>query len=52
MIHVYEKMGSMKMMKQVRIGKIDLYVNPIGIETNAIGGHNIYPNLNEETGKM
>ena len=39
------------MVQQVRIGKTDLYVNPIGLGTNAIGGHNIYPNLNEETGK-
>ncbi|WP_028389795.1 aldo/keto reductase [Bacillus cihuensis] len=39
------------MVKQVRIGKTDLYVNPIGLGTNAVGGHNIYPNLNDETGK-
>ncbi len=39
------------MAQQVRIGKTDLYVNPIGLGTNAVGGHNIYPHLNEETGK-
>ncbi|MBA9026646.1 aldo/keto reductase [Peribacillus huizhouensis] len=39
------------MVQQVRIGKTDLYVNPIGLGTNAVGGHNIYPNLNDETGK-
>lgn len=39
------------MIKQVRLGKTDLYVNPIGLGTNAVGGHNIYPNLIEETGK-
>lgn len=39
------------MVKQVRIGQTDLYVNPVGLGTNAVGGHNIYPNLNEETGK-
>lgn len=39
------------MVKQVRLGKTDLFVNPIGLGTNAVGGHNIYPNLNEETGK-
>lgn len=39
------------MAEQMRIGKTDLYVNPIGLGTNAVGGHNIYPNLNEETGK-
>jgi myo-inositol catabolism protein IolS len=39
------------MAEKTRIGKTDLYVNPIGLGTNAVGGHNIYPNLNEETGK-
>jgi aryl-alcohol dehydrogenase-like predicted oxidoreductase len=39
------------MTKQARIGKTDLYVNPIGLGTNAVGGHNLYPNLNEEVGK-
>lgn len=39
------------MVQQVRIGKTELYVNPIGLGTNAVGGHNIYPHLNEETGK-
>jgi myo-inositol catabolism protein IolS len=39
------------MVEQTRIGKTDLYVNKIGLGTNAVGGHNIYPDLNEETGK-
>lgn len=39
------------MTKLTRLGKTDLLVNPIGLGTNAVGGHNIYPNLNEETGK-
>ncbi|GER66670.1 putative oxidoreductase YccK [Weizmannia acidilactici] len=39
------------MEKQTRLGKTDLYVNPIGLGTNAVGGHNIHPNLNDETGK-
>ncbi|MFS0862899.1 aldo/keto reductase [Fredinandcohnia sp. 179-A 10B2 NHS] len=39
------------MKTKVRLGRTDLYVNPIGLGTNAVGGHNIYPNLNEETGK-
>ncbi len=39
------------MAKKVQIGKTDLFVNPIGLGTNAVGGHNLYPNLNEETGK-
>lgn len=36
---------------KVQIGKTGLYVNPIGLGTNAVGGHNLYPNLNEDTGK-
>ncbi len=39
------------MAEKVRLGKTDLFVNPIGLGTNAVGGHNIYPNLNEETGR-
>ncbi|ASF30681.1 MULTISPECIES: aldo/keto reductase [Bacillus amyloliquefaciens group] len=38
-------------MSKVTIGKTDLKVFPIGLGTNAVGGHNLYPNLNEETGK-
>ncbi|MGN7412108.1 aldo/keto reductase [Paenibacillus sp. SAF-068] len=38
--------------QQVRLGKTDLMVNPIGLGANAVGGHNIYPDmLNDETGK-
>ncbi|QDP38974.1 aldo/keto reductase [Radiobacillus deserti] len=39
------------MVKHVQLGKSDLYVNPIGLGTNAVGGHNLYPNLDEEAGK-
>ena len=39
------------MSKQTRIGKTDLYVNQIGLGTNAIGGHNLFSNLNEDTGR-
>jgi len=39
------------MVKKVQLGKSDLYVNPIGLGTNAVGGHNLYPNLDEEAGK-
>ena len=39
------------MVKQVQIGNTDLYVNPIGLGTNAVGGHNIYPNLQDENGR-
>lgn len=38
-------------MSKVTIGETDLKVFPIGLGTNAVGGHNLYPNLNEETGK-
>ncbi|MGG3572481.1 aldo/keto reductase [Bacillus gobiensis] len=39
------------MAEQIEIGKSGLIVNPIGLGTNAVGGHNLYPDLNEETGK-
>jgi myo-inositol catabolism protein IolS len=39
------------MIEKTRLGKTDLYVNKIGLGTNAVGGHNIYPNLDEEVGK-
>ena len=39
------------MTKQTQLGKTDIYVNPIGLGTNAVGGHNLYPNLDEEAGK-
>lgn len=39
------------MVESVQIGSTDLYVHPIGLGTNAVGGHNLYPNLNEQAGK-
>ncbi|QFF98947.1 aldo/keto reductase [Psychrobacillus glaciei] len=39
------------MSKRVEIGKTGLFVNPVGLGTNAVGGHNLFPNLNDETGK-
>ena len=39
------------MVKRTRLGKTDLLVNPIGLGTNAVGGHNLYPNLDEDMGK-
>lgn len=39
------------MTRQVRLGQTDLYVNPIGLGANAVGGHNIYPNLDEANGR-
>ncbi|WP_054712262.1 aldo/keto reductase [Bacillus sp. JCM 19041] len=38
-------------MNKTTLGKSDVTVFPIGLGTNAVGGHNLYPNLNEETGK-
>ncbi|WP_172256274.1 aldo/keto reductase [Saccharibacillus deserti] len=35
----------------VTLGKSGLTVNPIGLGTNAVGGHNLFPNLDEEAGK-
>lgn len=39
------------MVKRTKLGKSDVTINPIGLGTNAVGGHNLYPNLNEEVGK-
>ncbi|QTM99126.1 oxidoreductase [Sediminibacillus dalangtanensis] len=39
------------MTEQTQLGKSGLKVNPIGLGTNAVGGHNLYPNLDEEAGK-
>ncbi|WP_164214762.1 aldo/keto reductase [Virgibacillus sp. YIM 98842] len=39
------------MTKQVELGKSWLKVNPIGLGTNAVGGHNLYPDTDEEAGK-
>ncbi|HWK21871.1 MAG TPA: aldo/keto reductase [Ureibacillus sp.] len=39
------------MNNKVQLGKSELYVNPIGLGANAVGGHNLYPNLDEEVGK-
>ena len=39
------------MTKYVQLGKTDLLVNPIGLGANAVGGHNLYPTLDEQAGK-
>lgn len=39
------------MVKQVQLGKSDVRVFPIALGTNAVGGHNLYPHLDEEQGK-
>lgn len=36
---------------KVKLGKSDLMVHPIGLGTNAVGGHNLYPNLDEQVGR-
>lgn len=38
------------MVELTRIGVTDLYVRKIGLGTNAVGGHNIYPSINDEIG--
>lgn len=38
-------------MEKVRLGKTNLYVHPVGLGANAVGGHNIHPNLDEAEGK-
>lgn len=37
--------------EKVQLGKTGLFVNPIGLGANAVGGHNLYPNLDEQVGK-
>ena len=39
------------MTNKVQIGRTDLVVNPVGMGTNKIGGHNLFPNLDEKAGK-
>jgi myo-inositol catabolism protein IolS len=41
----------LKVEKRTRIGTTGLFVNPIGLGTNAVGGHNLFPNLDEEAGR-
>ncbi|WP_290755273.1 MULTISPECIES: aldo/keto reductase [unclassified Exiguobacterium] len=39
------------MTKHVQLGQSNLFVHPIGLGTNAVGGHNLYPNLDEQAGR-
>ncbi len=39
------------MTKHVQLGQSKLFVHPIGLGTNAVGGHNLYPNLDEQAGR-
>lgn len=36
----------------VTIGQTNVVSTPLGLGTNAVGGHNLFPNLNEATGKQ
>ncbi|PTH20374.1 aldo/keto reductase [Staphylococcus arlettae] len=38
-------------MKKVQLGKSEVEASPIALGTNAVGGHNLYNNLDEEQGK-
>lgn len=38
-------------MTDIQIGKSQVYASDLGLGTNAVGGHNLYPNLSDETGK-
>lgn len=38
------------MSRKIKLGRTDLLINPIGLGANAVGGHNIYPNLDEQNG--
>ncbi|USS88239.1 aldo/keto reductase [Fructilactobacillus hinvesii] len=37
-------------MQTVKIGKSDVTTTPLGLGTNAVGGHNLFPHLHDETG--
>jgi myo-inositol catabolism protein IolS len=37
--------------EKTQIGITGLYVTPIGLGTNAVGGHNLFPNLDEDAGR-
>lgn len=37
-------------MTTIKIGKSAVQVSPLGLGTNAVGGHNLFPNLDDATG--
>ena len=43
--------GRQLRMKNTTLKKSNLKVSVIGLGTNAVGGHNLFQNLNEEDGK-
>ena len=51
--HVFHSMKKrgLIMTKKVQLGSSDVWVNPIGLGANAVGGHNIYPNSDEQAGR-
>lgn len=38
-------------MSEIRIGKSQVYASSLGLGTNAVGGHNLFPDLKDEIGK-
>ena len=36
---------------KVRLGKSDVFVNLIGLGANAVGGQNLYPNMDDQSGR-
>ncbi|WP_022791858.1 aldo/keto reductase [Weissella halotolerans] len=38
------------MTAEVKIGKSNVITTPLGLGTNAVGGHNLFPNLDDATG--
>ena len=38
------------MVESVKIGRSDVVANPLGLGTNAVGGHNLFPDLKDEDG--
>jgi len=38
------------MLDDVKIGKSNVETTPLGLGTNAVGGHNLFPNLDEQAG--
>lgn len=39
------------MANQTTLGRTDLQILPLGLGANAVGGHNLFPGLNDETGR-
>ncbi|WP_326407520.1 aldo/keto reductase [Sporolactobacillus sp. Y61] len=39
------------MVEKAVIGKSGIHVNPLGLGTNKVGGYNLFPNLDDETGR-